>query len=53
MKAVRFAAAAREEFLAEVAFYNEAQVGLGRRFTEAVEKAVALVLLFRVLARRL
>lgn len=46
MRTVRFAAAARDEFLAEVAFYNEAQAGLGQRFTEAIEKAVALALAF-------
>jgi plasmid stabilization system protein ParE len=46
VRTVRFAAAAREEFLAEVAFYNEAQAGLGQRFTEAIEKATALTLAF-------
>lgn len=41
MKRARFVAAARQEFLAEVAFYNEAQPGLGSRFTAAVEEAAA------------
>lgn len=41
MKRARFAAAARREFLAEVAFYNVAQDGLGARFASAVEEASA------------
>ena len=41
MKHARFIAAARLEFLAEVIFYNEAQPGLGERFTAAVEEAAA------------
>ena len=41
MKRARFIAAARLEFLAEVVYYNEAQPGLGERFTTAVEEAAA------------
>mgnify|MGYP001237709116 CR=1 FL=1 len=41
MKRARFIAAARLEFLAEVIYYNEAQSGLGERFTTAVEEAAA------------
>ena len=41
MKRARFIAAARLEFLAEVIYYNEAQPGLGERFTAAVEEAAA------------
>ena len=39
MKRARFIAAARLEFLAEVIYHNEAQPGLGARFTAAVEEA--------------
>ena len=39
MKRARFIAAARLEFLAEVIYHNEAQPGLGERFTAAVEEA--------------
>ena len=46
MKRVRFVAEARQEFLAEVAYYNEAQSGLGARFTKAVEEATARALAF-------
>lgn len=46
MKKVDFVAAAREEFLAEVAYYNNAQAGLGIRFSAAIEKAAALALAF-------
>lgn len=46
MKRVRFIAEARREFLAEVAFYNEAQPGLGSRFTIAVEEAAARAVVF-------
>lgn len=34
------------EFLAEVAYYNEAQPGLGIRFTRAVETATARAVAF-------
>lgn len=46
MKSARFIAAARHEFLAEVAYYNRAQKGLGIRFTSAVEEAAARALTF-------
>ena len=46
MKRARFVAAARFEFLAEIIYYNEAQPGLGRRFTTAVEEATARALAF-------
>ncbi|MDD5240169.1 MAG: type II toxin-antitoxin system RelE/ParE family toxin [Sulfuricella sp.] len=46
MKSARFIAAARREFLAEVIFYNEAQPGLGARFSSAVEEATARALAF-------
>ena len=39
MSRIHFVAPARQEFLAEVAFYNEEQPGLGFRFTSAVEEA--------------
>ena len=41
MKHARFVAVARREFLAEVAFYNVDQNGLGARFASAVEEAAA------------
>jgi toxin ParE1/3/4 len=43
---IEFIAAAREEFLAEVAYYNAAQAQLGTRFAQAIEKAAALALVF-------
>ena len=46
MKRAHFVAEARQEFLAEVAYYNEAQPGLGSRFTAAVEEAAARALAF-------
>lgn len=46
MKKVEFITAAREEFLAEVAYYNNAQAGLGIRFSAAIEKTAALTLAF-------
>jgi toxin ParE1/3/4 len=46
VKRARFVAAARREFLAEVAFYNAAEAGLGLRFALAVEQAVARALVF-------
>jgi len=46
VKQALFLAAAREEFLAEVAYYNEAQTGLGLRFAAAVELATARALTF-------
>lgn len=46
MKRARFITAAREEFLAEVAYYNEIQPGLGARFTTAMEDATVRALAF-------
>lgn len=46
MRRARFVAAARQEFLAEVAYYNEAQPGLGLRFATAVEEAAARAVAF-------
>lgn len=41
MKRARFVAAARREFLAQVAFYEEEEPGLGVRFSAEVEDATA------------
>jgi plasmid stabilization system protein ParE len=46
VRRARFIAAARLEFLAEVVYHNEAQPGLGERFTTSVEEAVARALAF-------
>lgn len=46
MKRARFIAAARLEFLAGIIYYNEAQPGLGERFTAAIEAALARALAF-------
>ena len=46
MKCVRFVTAARREFLAEVVYYNRETLGLGARFTTAVEDATARALAF-------
>ena len=46
MKPLRFIAEARREFLAEVAYYNELEPGLGGRFATAVEEASARVVAF-------
>jgi plasmid stabilization system protein ParE len=46
VKRARFIPAARLEFLAEVVYHNEAQAGLGERFTAAVEEAAARALAF-------
>jgi len=46
VRRARFVAAARQEFLAEVVYYNEAQAGLGARFTAAVEDAAARAMAF-------
>jgi hypothetical protein len=40
VKAARFVAAARLEFLAEIIYYNSAQAGLGGRFAAAIEEAL-------------
>lgn len=46
MKHARFITAARQEFLTEIAHYNESQPGLGARFTKAIEDATARALAF-------
>ena len=46
MKQARFVAAARAEFLAEVAYYNRATSEQGARFAAAVEEAIARALSF-------
>ena len=46
MKQARFVAPAREEFLAEVAYYDQVQPGQGARFATAVEEATARALSF-------
>jgi plasmid stabilization system protein ParE len=46
VREIIFIAQAREEFLAEVAYYNTKEPGLGIRFSIAVEKAVALTITF-------
>lgn len=42
MKPVRFLEEAREEFLAQVTYYEEQKKGLGDRFGQSVELATAL-----------
>lgn len=46
MKGARFLPAARLEYLAEIAYYSEAEAGLGVRFADAVEQAAARALAF-------
>lgn len=46
MKRARFVAAARLEYLAEVVYYANEGPGLGLRFADAVEEAVARALAF-------
>jgi hypothetical protein len=46
VKRARFISVAAREFLAEVAYYDEATPGDGARFTAAVERATALALAF-------
>ncbi|MBI5603535.1 MAG: type II toxin-antitoxin system RelE/ParE family toxin [Deltaproteobacteria bacterium] len=46
MKFVQFIKEARNEFLAEVAYYHEAGPGLAERFTAAIEEATARALAF-------
>lgn len=41
---IRFLPPAREEFIAAIQYYDEQQPGLGARFTQAVEEAVARTL---------
>jgi len=52
VKRARFVTEARQEFLAEVAYYNEAQPGLGDRFTKAVEEATVRALTFPLFYRQ-
>ena len=46
MKRAQFVARAREEFLADVAYYDQVQPGQGVRFAAAVEEATARALAF-------
>jgi len=46
VRQARFVAPAREEFLAEVAYYDEVKPGQGARFAVAVEEATARALAF-------
>lgn len=46
MKRAHFVAPARREFLAEVAYYNSEESGLGFRFAAAVEEATARAMAF-------
>jgi plasmid stabilization system protein ParE len=46
VRRVRFVAAARREYLAEVVYYNKERAGLGARFTAAVEEATARAVAF-------
>lgn len=46
MKRAEFIAEAREEFLAEVSFYEATQKGLGAKFSAAIEKTTALAVAF-------
>jgi toxin ParE1/3/4 len=46
VKRAQFVAEARLEFLTEVIYYNEAEPGLGQRFTSAVEEAIVRALAF-------
>jgi hypothetical protein len=46
VKRARFVASAREEFLADVAWYEQVQTGQEARFATAVEEATARALAF-------
>ena len=46
MKQARFLAAARLEYLSEVAYYSDIEPGLGLRFADAVEEATSRALAF-------
>jgi plasmid stabilization system protein ParE len=46
VKRARFIAPARREFLAEIAYYNGKEPGLGARFAAAVEDATARAVAF-------
>jgi toxin ParE1/3/4 len=52
VKRVRFVAAARHEFLAEVVYYNNEETDLGARFAAAVEDATARALSFPLAGSR-
>ncbi len=45
LKTVKFVAAAQQEFLAEVAYFERIESGLGARFRIAVEAATALIVM--------
>ena len=46
MKSIRFLASARRELLAQVLYYNESGIGLGERFANAIEQALAIAAQF-------
>jgi toxin ParE1/3/4 len=46
VRRARFVAPARRELLAEVAYYNNKELGLGSRFLTAVEDATARALAY-------
>lgn len=46
MSRARFVAAARQEFLAEIDYYDNQEPGLGTRFVAAVEEATSRALAF-------
>ena len=48
MRRARFVAPARRELLAEVAYYNNKELGLGSRFLTAVEDATARALAYHL-----
>lgn len=48
MKRARFVALAQQEFLQQVAHYEQVQKGLGERFIAAVESALTRAVAFRL-----
>jgi toxin ParE1/3/4 len=52
VRRARFVAAARQEFLAEVVYYNREQPGLGIRFAAAVQEATARAVAFPLAGSR-
>jgi hypothetical protein len=46
VRKIEFIPEAREEFMAEVSFYEATKQGLGEKFSSSVEKAVSLVVAF-------
>jgi hypothetical protein len=46
VRQARFLAAARLEYLAEIAYYSKIEPGLGLRFADAVEEATSRALAF-------